>query len=427
MLSGSGLISRRTHPLTKKLVGVGLFLTMANVMAGGLGYVFQVLMGRMLSPAEFALFSAIMSVAVILMSPISAVFTVVSRNITKIFASGCTSFVLRTYKRFTSICLLSALALIFASFILENQITSYINNSNKIQVILLSLVVASAALGMLNNAYLQATQNFNWLAGMSVTTVLLKIIVTTFFVAIGFGVNGALTGVVISTVCAYLVVNRLIKFKYRISQVENNGDLVQVADFSRLLPVLVATISVAAMTQLDVVLVNNFFDPETAGQYAAAAILGKAVLYLPGGLILALFPMVAEAQAKDNKVVGYVLTASALTIFLCGAIVLFYWHFSDFLVHTLYGEKYSGVGKILKYYGLVMLPMALLIITEYFLMALGKVLYAWLSLFFAPLQILLIYFYHDDVFEVLRIVGACGLLLLLSGYFFLVKLLRHNV
>lgn len=413
--------------MAKNLVGVGLFLTVANVMAGGLGYVFQVLMGRMLTPGEFALFSAIMSVAAILTSPIAAVFMVISRNITQLFASGCTSFILRTYKRFTNICLLSAGGLIFVSFVFENQITLYINNSNKIHIILLSLIMASAALGMLNNAYLQATQDFNWLAGMSVTTVLLKIIVATFLVAIGLGVSGALTGAVISTAGAYLVVNRFIKLKYRSSQVENHPNLVQVTDFSRLLPVLIATISVAAMTQLDVVLVNNFFDLETAGQYAAAAILGKAVLYLPGGLVLALFPMVAEAQAKDNKVVGYVLTASALTFFLCGAAAFFYWEFGDFIVHTLYGEKYSGVGEILKYYGLIMLPMALLVVAEYFLMALGKVVYAWLSLFFAPIQIILIYFYHDDVYEVMLIVGTCGLLLLLSGYFFLVKLLRYKV
>ena len=96
-------------------------------------------------------------------------------------------------------------------------------------------------------------------------------------------------------------------------------------------------------------------------------------------------------------------------------------------MHTLYGEKYSGVGEILKYYGLIMLPMALLVVAEYFLMALGKVVYAWLSLFFAPIQIILIYFYHDDVYEVMWIVGTCGLLLLLSGYFFLVKLLRYKV
>ena len=219
-------------------------------MAGGLGYVFQVLMGRMLTPGEFALFSAIMSVAAILTSPITAVFMVISRNITQIFASGCTSFILRTYKRLTNICLLSAAGLIFVSFVFEDQITLYINNSNKIHIILLSLIMASAALGMLNNAYLQATQDFNWLAGMSVTTVLLKIIVATFLVAIGLGVSGALTGAVISTAGAYLVVNRFIKLKYRGSQVENHTNLVQVTDFSRLLPVLIATISVAASSQV---------------------------------------------------------------------------------------------------------------------------------------------------------------------------------
>ena len=50
-----------------------------------------------------------------------------------------------------------------------------------------------------------------------------------------------------------------------------------------ILPVIVANISFAIMTQADMVLVNYHFSSEIAGEYAAASILGKAVLYLRVG------------------------------------------------------------------------------------------------------------------------------------------------
>ncbi len=413
--------------LTKRLISAGLFLTVANVMAGGLGYLFQVLIGRMLVPSDFALFSAIMSVSVILTSPISAVFTVTSRNITQLFAAGYSSFALKSYKKFTKICIFGSAILIIGSLVFEQQITSYINNSTQIQIVFLSIIILCSALGMMNNAYLQGGQKFEWLAAMSVTTVIFKIVVVCTLISLGYGVDGALLGVVISSIGAYFIVNFYIRNQYRKSTGADHNDRVSdVFNFNKLLPVLIATLSITVMTQLDVVVVNNYFDPDIAGKYAAAATLGKAVLYLPGGIILALLPMVAEAQAKKNKVANFIVIASIATFLTCSCAALVYWEFGGYISALLFGERYSGVGEILKYYGFAMLPMAMLVVAEYFLIALGKVIYAWLSLLFAPLQVLLIIIYHESVYQVLLIIGFCGFLLLISGYFFLFRFLRSQ-
>jgi O-antigen/teichoic acid export membrane protein len=413
--------------LTRKLIGAGFFLTVANVMAGGLGYVFQVFIGRMLAPSDFALFSAIMSVSVMLTSPISAIFTVASRNITQLFAAGHTSFALKSYIKFTKICLLGSLILIIGSLVFEQEITSYINNSTQIQIIFLSLIILCSALGMMNNAYLQGAQKFEWLAAMSVTTVVFKIAVVGSLIFLGYGVDGALIGIVISSIGAYFIVSFYIRGQYKKPEIRIHNDRAgDVFNFNKLPPVLIATLSITIMTQLDVVVVNNYFDPDIAGKYAAAATLGKAVLYLPGGIILALLPIVAEAQAKNNKVASYIIIASIATFLSCSCVAFIYWEFGGYISVLLFGEKYSGVGEILKYYGFAMLPMAMLVVAEYFLIALGKVIYAWLSLLFAPLQVILIIFYHESLYQVLLIISVCGFLLLISGYFFLYRFLRSQ-
>lgn len=415
--------------MTKKLVGIGLFLTVTNVVAGGLGYIFQVLMGRMLAPGEFAVFSAVVSMAVILTSPISAFATVISRNVTQVLVTaGSGPFIYSSYKKINKNCIIYGIGFLAVTIFASETIKNYIKNATEYEVFFMSLMVVSTALGMVNNAYLQGVQRYRWLAGMSVSTVLMKILFAVCFVGFGFAVDGALFGAVCATLAAYFIVFRYIKktFAQRLL-VDSSFEEGQIFCFAKLGPILVANVGVSLMTQLDVFLVNNFFDPNIAGSYAAAATLGKAVLYLPGGIVLALFPMVAEAQAKKDKVSTYVVAASMLTLVLCSLASLFYWILGDWLINLLYGSKYDGVVELLKFYSLAMIPMAMLIVAEYFLMALGKVIYAWLSLIFAPVQVLLIFLYHQNVFNVLWIVGVCGLLLLLSGYLFLFRSLSHKV
>ncbi len=413
--------------MSRKLLQIGLLMTIVNVMGGGMGYLFQILMGRMLSPQEFALFSAIMSVATVMNSPINAVFTVISRNITQALVVDSAKFVRETYNKLGSVCLGVAVILLVFALLFGNDIGVYIKNSNGLQIALLAGIVSVTFMGQLNNAYLQGGQRYIWIAGSGLSTITLKILFSVGLVVLGFGVDGALVGVVCSTLLANIVIMGMIRRANPEPTQENTrGVKGSIFDLSTLLPVLVANVSIAVMTQLDVLLVNNFFSPEEAGKYAAAATLGKAVLYLPGGIVMALFPMVTEAQAKAAKVSNYILTASGMTFAMCMVVVIFYWFAGQEVIRLFFGEKYAGAEEILKYYSLAMLPMALLIVAEYFLMALGKAVYAWLSFIFAPAQILLIYFYHDNLLSVLTIVGVSGLLLLICGYLFLFKLIRSN-
>lgn len=187
------------------------------------------------------------------------------------------------------------------------------------------------------------------------------------------------------------------------------------------LPVLAANVAFAVMTQLDMVLVNLFFDSTLAGTYAAASVLGKAVLYLPGGLVLALFPLVADNHA--NKISSNLLLFQAVC--LTGAICTFaasvYWFFGSEIINALYGDQYAGAGELLRWYGLAILPLAFVLVAEHFLIAKGQVLFAWLFLLVAPLQIIAIYFWHENLSQVLIAMAAGGILLVVIGYGILIS------
>ena len=71
-----------------RLLRSGLWMSLAGVVGGGLGYVFQVLMGRLLSPADFALFSAVMALGMFAASPLSALTMLVARQVASLVSFG---------------------------------------------------------------------------------------------------------------------------------------------------------------------------------------------------------------------------------------------------------------------------------------------------------------------------------------------------
>jgi O-antigen/teichoic acid export membrane protein len=395
---------------------LGIFLTGVNLISGAMGYIFQILMGRMLTTQEYSLFSAIMALQVVITSPISAVFAVVSRNVTKSLVGNSGIYLKSSYTKLLKILFLIALLTLLLAFFFNSELSDQIKNSEDHQILLLVLIIASSSLGALNNSFIQGSQSFRSLSFIGLSTVSLKIILSVILVGMGIRVDGALLGGLVATIIANLIGGFFIYLYFSKYEKLGKYDNQSIFEFSKLPPILIAYISMAVMMQLDVLIVNNLFESEKSAIYAVAATLGKAILYLPGGVVLVLFPMVAEAQERRFKVKEYMINATLLAFIMCSFCVIFYWYFSSEIIVILFGEKYINAAELLCYYSIAMLPMALLVIAEYFLMALGKVVFAWLSFIFAPLQMVAIYFFHDSLFDVITIVGISGLLLLICGY-----------
>jgi hypothetical protein len=60
--------------------------------------------------------------------------------------------------------------------------------------------------------------------------------------------------------------------------------------------------------------------------------------------------------------------------------------------------------------------MALVMVAEHFLIAKGRVLFAWIFLFIAPLQLLAIHFFHQDIESIIYIIAVGGVLMCIIGY-----------
>ncbi len=415
-MGSSTVVPRGSRRLSlSPLLKGGMVMTVANVMTGVLGYAYQVAMGRMLSPKEFALFSAVMALGMFVSAPLGALFMVISRRVSETFALGLASEARRLFWKTHQVLTCAGLALFAVLAIAGPDLQRYLKSPSSSVIWLFGVSILVGAFAQINYAYLQGMSRFVLLGSFGFSAVVAKLAASATLVLLGFGIHGALGGVLVSALIVWMVGAWVITSSVG-GQSPSPSISLSPLNFKSVVPVLVANTAFIGMTQLDMVLVNYYFSSEQAGQYAAASVLGKAVLYLPGGIVYALFPMVAARHARQQSSLHLLGQSVAATFVMCALASLTYWFCGPWLVDFFYGDAYAGAGNLLQWYGFAVLPMALVMVAEYFLIAQGKTLFAWIFLAIAPIQLMVIHFWHSEIWMVLAAIGSCGAAMLVIGY-----------
>lgn len=403
-----------------KFLGFGFFLTFANILIGVLGYTYQILVGRLLQPSEFAKFSAIMGLFMFLSAPMGAVSILIIRQVSALKAKDALNQVKSFFFQVNKNLFILSLVFILLYFLSKDYIQTYLRIESRASLIIFFMVLLLSFFYTAIITFIQGMQRFYIFGFLGLFLVALKILFSYIFISAEGELDGALLGIL----CAFLIVNGIGAFFFiRLIPVNNITSAIKATITPReIVPVLVASISYAAMTQLDMVIVNWYFPAQEAGMYAAASVLGKAVLYLPGGLSMVLLPIVAENFTNNQNSYGIFKQAIKITIISCGLVALFYLAFGDYIIQILYGEKYTGAGAILKWYGFAMLPLSMIIIAEQYLLARNKVFFAWIFFLLLPVQLLLMYYWHSNFWMILVNIFVIGLILCVIGFAFI----RHS-
>jgi O-antigen/teichoic acid export membrane protein len=241
---------------------------------------------------------------------------------------------------------------------------------------------------------------------------LFKVSLSFLLVSVGLGVDGAMLALCATSLvlwaCFYFGARRLRTAAPVKAKIEIN--------LHDVWPVLAATIAFTLMTQLDIVLVRHYFDDHDVGIYAAAAALGKSVLYLPTAITTVLFSLVAQKHARNESSNNLLIQAASIVGLISGGAALCFLLWADWLIELFYGQAYKESARILEYFGFAMLPMALVMVAEHFLLARKQVLFVFLFVLIAPLQIVLVQHFHQRLLDVVIVSISCGSMMMISGY-----------
>jgi len=384
----------------------------AFMISSVFNYLFQIVLGRLLGPGQYGLLNALLSLLAVISVPISTLLMLVSSKTAEYKARNDRGAISGLFGQVTGRVLRVGIVGLVVFMLCSSLTTSYLKAPSTLPVILLGLAAFVSLLGPVNTAMLQGLQDYKWLGITMAIGGPVRLAFSALPVLAGFGISGAMVGLIATGVFTWGITYIPLK-KHLVAPAEGQGG--GHLTFARIMPVFTANLAFAAMTQADIVLANRYFLPHDAGVYASAAILGRAVMYIPGSIVLAMFPMVSESKAL-NKSGGHLLIKALLaTSFFSGGGALLFYFFPAWTIGTFFGARYLEAAPLLKYFGLAMLPMAFLLVFMNYFVAREKNVFAYIMAACAVIEIAAMHFYHAVPMDIIKALSAAGALALLAG------------
>ncbi len=398
----------------KKISPEQFFMLSVLVVNGG-NYLYNLLLGRFLGPAQFA-DAAILITFLLVLSFLAMTFQLVTAKYAVLLEDvQLPSFIKRMLKSSLTVGVLAGLAVILCSGLLQELF----NTTSQMMFIIFGAAVPFYFLLSVNRGFLQGKNDFKSLAityqsemivrlGLTILLLFILEIDPIIIVAIGILVS-LILGLIPFKLSSILRMNTvhigsnlskqikrffLITFFYELTQIIINNS--------------------------DILLVKHYFEDIEAGLYASLALIGRVVYFMAWMFVMLLLPKVIELQKEGKetkqllfKYVGYI--TALCTFIIIGAAL-----FPELVVQLLFGNAYLEIAPLLWKYAIATSLFAIANIFSYYFLSLGKYKPVIISGIMGMAQVLLIIFYHDSVEQVVLVqILAMTLLMIMQVAYFI--------
>jgi O-antigen/teichoic acid export membrane protein len=397
-------MKKHIHTLLNKddgLLKAGMIFLFGAFFTAVGNYLYQLFMGRSLGPEGYGILGTLFAVIYIVQMGSGTILTVVSHYTSTYFAKNDYSSIKRLVKvSFKYIALFGGIIFIIYA-LLTGFIAKFLNLDNRLGLLLVGILGLVTLFQAIINGYLNGLQRFVFQNVLSVISVLLKLILGIALVILGFGVNGAVLGMVIAFSIAIIIGLFALRFKSKnLSTVKSYKSAVKRSEILQYaFPVLITTLIPALIITFDILLVKHFFSSQDAGFYVAAGFIAKIVWFASGFIVSAMFPKIVYLATKNKNVSGLFRSALLYNFLIGFGIVGLYFLIPKLIVNTMYGAAYDISGII----GLFGIAMALFSLNNVFIMynlALKKYKFIWSIVTGIIFEVVLISIWHSHIIDV---------------------------
>jgi len=371
------------------------FILMVAITVSNLfNYLYQVFMGRFLTPGEYGELLALLS----LLYMVSVLFDTINASAVKLSALYGDSRKLVSKGSF--LILVTGFLLYFFLLVVSVPLSGFLNIQ---KLSYFSLVFLSVPLGMLLSFYqgiLRGLQKFGNLAISLSSWAVFKFVVGLALVLSGLGVVGGILGFPIASLFTIFLTLVFIGRKTEASEIESAKPL-DLRDFLRYSKfAFLVMLSYASLWNSDVVLVKHYFPPTIAGQYSAISVVGRIALFSTKAVGLVVLPKVTRS-GKNWKML---LKALEFTLIVLGMILVLYYLVPEFVLNLFYGSKYADLTPYIWKYGLAMSFLGMVNVMMNYGLATNNFKIVYCMIFGVLMEILGIMLYHGSIEAVINVV-----------------------
>lgn len=383
-------------------------------------YLFHVFMIRMLGPALYGILASsisliyILSIPVLTLTMVIVKYTAEYKGKNNFEALGGLYFYFRNKTFFYGIVSMIIL-LIISPFIM-----SFLHISSWMLILLIIVNFFISFFPILNKSVLQGMSNFFAFAVTSMFEISGKFFLGLLLVYLGFKVEGAFAGILLSGIIAYIVAGifiRKLKLKKNVFTYKKEVILFAV-------PVFFTNFALTSLFTTDIILARHFLTAVEAGYYASLSILGKIIYYAVFPIVGVMVPMVSEHHARGHNYKKILLFSIALTVIGAGIIVAIYFLFPTLIIVMLFGKGYRLLSPFVGIFGVFIGIYSVCSLLINFYLSVHKTAAVYLVSFAAIMEIALISLFHGNIVQIItmNVITVVFLLFALIVYYPLIAI-----
>lgn len=382
-----------THPLFSGSV----IMIIGSNSVSALNYFYHLILGRLLGPTSYGeLVSLISLIGLLGIIPGS-----INLVIVKYVSSSKDPEEVNNLIGWVKSKLIKLSFIFFFTILLASPaISSFLHIDRITYLVLISLSFLFSLQTLFYRAVLQGLLKFKELIFSVLTENITKLILSVFLVYIGWDVGGAMAAFLIAIVIGWYITIFYLKYhkKNNPSRPKNIKSMIR---FS--IPVLIQSISLTSLYSSDVILVKHFFTSFDAGIYASISTLGKIIFFGAGPITAVMFPLVSQRQSRGEDYKKIFTVSLLATGLLALVILMIYWFVPQLAIGLLYGKLYLAGANLLFWYGVFMTLFTVSALIINYGLSIGRTKITLFSLGASVTQISLIWFFHNNLREVINI------------------------
>lgn len=374
-----------------------LMMAVATLLGGGCDYLFQYYMSGTMTPASFSELSALLSMFYLAIAPAQVMSTFLVKQSSRLNVEGRQNEIAWLVRKMVLYGTMTGAIIATGMYLLLPSISSFIYLSSTLPVFLLMAGVIISLISPVGYGTSQGLERFRYNAFYSITGPVVKLATGIILVVAGFGIMGALGGVLVGLILALTIAIYSIRDVIRLDPTPMPRPELRRLRGS-VLDVIIAVACLTIMVNVDVILARQYLEPNSAGLYAVCSMLGKIVLFLPSSINIVIYPKLAAAHARKAGTVVMMRFSVLIALAITGVVVLSFFLFPTEILRLLYGgDKYIGAAAGM---GILGLAMALLGIANLFMnygLAIDSRAYLAIMVLFTGVQVALIMLFHDSL------------------------------
>ena len=381
----------------------------ANLLAAMSSYLIHPVLGHLLGLDAYGTVISLLSLLSILLIPTQIVATAVSRQTSALYVTHQHAQLNDLIRRLTFVFIPLGLGISAILGVFSSQIASFLNLQSSQQVLIIAVVFVLAFVTAVNGGVLQGLQKFYWLAFVSTVPLIVRLILVITFLALGWGINGAVLGFVLTPILDYFI--SLIPLVSILKGARRPIPSLRPL-WSSSATAAIALASTVFLVNSDTILAKHFLPTHEAGQYAALGSLGNMVLFMSGSVVTVMFPKVVALYESGQRTTHVMMQALLGVLALSACIESVYWLAPTTIVRLLFGSAFMAVAGHLAWYGLAMLFLALAQALLIYFLSVGSRVFILSATLSCGLQIALILVRHKSIEQFVQAVVIADSLLL---------------